>query len=851
MTARSRPPFDFTRLTSTPITVRTSLSEGTVNETPEPPAVTDSELEIVDAPVLEMPVVEMAAAEPQAPPPMTTPRPAAEPPPPPAVRTETLAAIGADKGPAFWPILVAAIIFSAVWPAAPLAFAYGYMHNVAPLHETPVAWLVFGFLTVGPLILVWIAAYALHQSRKLAAEVRRSRDLAVRMMGPAALAAAEAGSALEAIQSRIDAAALTARDARETMLALNQAMAEETEKLSDRAASATRSARELSGELGRERESLEVMSQTLDASSAAVEEAITRQARMVAEASDLAETQLREAEAALTARAADLAAAAGEAGDAARIAAEDLARQVGRLETAGVGVGDQMRLVEEGLTEQRAALVTAAHAIRADQEDFAAQAETRAAQLAEYMTAATNSAADLSEKSTRSAELLRELIGDAAARLSEITAAAQAEREAIARQTAESLGKVADVASQERTALEAEMKASIDALAASAEEARKAAEGHAQAAQGRVDQLSEAAFAAHQKADAIFEARLNDARELIEQSAQMVEQAGSRAAQRLEESVAAVSATLSGLEKMLADVESRTDELPAAAAGRVEAVKAAVERGVDELMDAARRTAEETQAIDTAFQERVRRNYDMLSEAARLMGAVAGGAASAAPALKTAEPRAAAPSLSEPAPGHRGMEALVSPVREPTSRQRLRLTPTATDEEFRSVFDAAGGREPPPPAPAAEGGRQAGGPATIGDAWSWKDLLQTIDDTPEDAEGLGRRLVEDIEAMGIDPVALLPKPKIDEIAAAVQTRDTRGAREVVKRLAPAAIRRLVRRLFSDAALRGQAERYLRRFNGMLDEAAERDRGGLLVAALLSSDGGRAYLLLDAAAGDLA
>ncbi|MDQ0462328.1 hypothetical protein QO010_000076 [Caulobacter ginsengisoli] len=846
MTARSRPPFDFTRLTPPPIVARPGLSEGNA-DAPEPPAVTDTDLEIVEAPVLEMPTVEMAA-DTQSPPPAMTQRPAAEPPSTPAVITQPPTALASDKGPAFWPILIAALIFSAVWPVAPLAFAYGYIHNVAPLTETPVAWMVFGLLVVGPLLLVWISAYTLHQSRKLAAEVRRSRDVATRMLGPAALAAAEAGSAVEAIQGRINAAAASAKDARDTMLALNQSMAEETEKLSETAASAARSARQLSGELARERESLEIMGQTLDASSAAVEDAITRQARMVAEASDLAETQLREAEAALTARAADLAAAAGEASDAARVAAEDLSRQIGRLETAGIGVGDQMRLVEEGLTEQRASLVTAAHAIRADQEDFAAQAETRAAQLAEYMTAATNSATDLSEKSTRSAEMLRQLIGDAATRLGEITAAAQAERESIARQTAESLGKVADIASQERSALEAEMKASIDALAGSAEAARSAAEGHAQAAQGRVDQLNEAAFAAHQKADAIFEARLNDARELIEQSAQMVEQAGSRAAQRLEESVAAVSATLSGLEKMLTEVESRTDSLPAQAQGRVEAIKDSVERGIDELMDAARRTAEETQAIDSAFQERVRRNYDMLSEAARLMGAVAGGASSAAPAIRREAPE---PRVSEHrGPEHRGMEALVSPVREPTTRQRLRLTPTATDEEFRSVFDAAGGREPAAP-PAARDAAPAAGPATIGDAWSWKDLLQTIDDTPDDAEGLAERLVAEIEAMGIDPIALLPKPKIDEIAAAVQTRDGRGAREVVKRLAPAAIRRLVRRLFSDAALRGQAERYLRRFTGMLDEAAERDRGGLLVAALLSSDGGRAYLLLDAAAGDLA
>ena len=39
--------------------------------------------------------------------------------------------------------------------------------------------------------------------------------------------------------------------------------------------------------------------------------------------------------------------------------------------------------------------------------------------------------------------------------------------------------------------------------------------------------------------------------------------------------------------------------------------------------------------------------------------------------------------------------------------------------------------------------------------------------------------------------------------------------------------------------------------GMIEEAGSQDREGFLVAALLSSDAGRAYLLLDAATGDLA
>ena len=101
--------------------------------------------------------------------------------------------------------------------------------------------------------------------------------------------------------------------------------------------------------------------------------------------------------------------------------------------------------------------------------------------------------------------------------------------------------------------------------------------------------------------------------------------------------------------------------------------------------------------------------------------------------------------------------------------------------------------------------------------------------------------------MGVDPAALLPSGKVDEIAAAVQTGDTEGARQVVRTVAGTATDRLARRLFADAALRGQTDRYRRRFSGMLKDAAERDQQGFMVGSLLASDEGRTYLLLDAAA----
>jgi hypothetical protein len=827
MKAKKRPTLDFTRIAPEGIVPR---FEPAPDQRPDAPMMAEADLDIIEAPMVEMapeqpPEPARAAVAP--PQPESFLRPTAEPPMPPAVLART-PTVKESSGTWVW---VIACVASALWAGAPIAFAVGsrQVQGVVPLQSDPLAIAVFAGLAMGPLALIWLIAVVVRQSQRLSGEIRRTHDLATTMVGPAALASAESGAAVQAIRLEIDAASASASEARETMLALRQALAEETQRLAEAAASAERTSRDLAATLGRQRDSLSALSGELDARSANVADSISMQARMVAEASDLAETQLREAEAALAARAADLAAAAGEASDAARVAGEDLARQVARLETAGVGVGDQMRVVEQGLSQQRAALVTVSHAIRADQEDFAAHAETRAAQLSEFMAQATMSATELGDVAGKSGEALRNLIGEAASQMTALLETAAAEREALAGESQGALSLLSDAAAGERARLERDLREAVDRLTRAANEARLAAEGHAGAAQGRVDQLNEAAFAAAQKADAIFQTRLDEARDLIESSAQMVEQAGAQTAARLEEGAASAKTTLAELQALLADLETRTRHLPEQARAQAEEVKTAVDRGMDDLMESARRTATETQAIDNAFQERVRRNYDMLTDAVKLMGVVAGAAGQATPPP--------APATPPPAPlRSREIMGDTPSAREAGLRPRLRLTPTATDEEFRSVFETASARVPVQPEPE--------GPL------SWKDLLSGIDGDESDAEGLAERLLAEIEGMGIDPGALLPRGRIDEIAAAIQTRDHDGAREVVRRLAPAAIRRLVRRLFSDAALRGQAERYIRRFTGMLDEAAERDRGGMLVASLLSSDAGRAWLLLDAAHGDL-
>jgi len=307
---------------------------------------------------------------------------------------------------------------------------------------------------------------------------------------------------------------------------------------------------------------------------------------------------------------------------------------------------------------------------------------------------------------------------------------------------------------------------------------------------------------------------------------------------------------LAQLERLLGDIDARVAGLPGAAQAQVDAVRQSVERNIGELTASARRAAEETQAIDAAFQDRVRRNYEMLSEAVRLMGVVAG--ASGGGTRSTVRPAELSTAATPPAgevqpraPRHEEPPLADSP------RPRLRLTPTASDEEFKAVFDSAGGREAREPAAPAQAA--AGAP----DGWTWKDLLSSMDKGPaagpddigpDDDQSLADTLLAEIGTLGIDARALLPRMRIDQIAAAIRAGEPRAGRDLVRRLAPAAVRRLARRMLSDSAVRGQADRYVRRYQAMIAETAADDKS-FVTSALLGSDQGRAYLLFDAAFSD--
>jgi hypothetical protein len=828
----------------------------------------------------------------------------------PSAETATLAV----RAPSALPYYVVALFVSMLVLLAPVVFAWSYQRDVTPFRNDVFALGVIALLALGPAALVWLTAFVLHQTARLTAETRRTEALTHQLAAPTTVAARSAESAISDVRREIEQATAAATAARTELLSLREVLAAESQRLIEATEGSNRTAATLTRELGAEREKMNMLAASLDAQAADVADAITRHARMVAEASDLAETQLREAEAALTARAADLASAAGEASDVSRVAAEDLSRQVARLEVAGQGVGDQARLLEEGLTGQRAALVTVAHGLRADQEAFAAEAETQLARLNEMVAHAREGAGELVDHAGRGADTLSQLLTRTGTQLADIVEAATHERDLLSASAAQSLGAISEIAARERQGLQDQAQDSVDemlkvaeqarhrieahlaavarerdlisaaatqslssvteiagreqdelerraketvaSLIASIDDARRAIEAQAEAAREKVDHLAEAAFASGQQAESLFESRLSEARGLIQQSAGLVDEAGAATVARLGEGVESARSTLAQLEGLLTDVDARMARLPADALARAETVRASIERGMEDLMASARRAEEETQTIDAAFQERVRRNYDMLSEAVRLMGVVAGSAggtslraASAPPTVQQTlaqEPaRASPPPIAPPVERRYARPEPAAAAPEPRAsddaglRPRLRLTPTASDEEFKTVFEAAGGREAArrEPPPAREAGEAAGG-----DSWTWRELLSSMDDEPPlDEANLADLVLGEMEGMGIDAGALLPRTRVEEIAGATHAGEVDAARRAVHRLAPAAIRRLSRRMMADRTFRSQSDHFVRRYRGLLDGA---DR--VVISALLGSDQGRAYLLFDAA-----
>ncbi len=852
---------------------------------------------------------------------------------------------------------VIACVAAALWVGCFIAFIMGFQGRVAPLTYAPFASVILAVLTVLPAGAMILAAYAVRQAARLAAETREAHRLADGLALPATLAVAKTGELMTAVREEVERASAGAASAQDRLAALQEALAAQSQRLGD-IASASEHAAHLVGEtLERERERTAALAQLLHERAAEIGHAVEGQTRLVAEASDLASSQLQEAEATLAARAAGVTNAAAAAGLAAQEAGERLTAQTKVLDAAGAALLERMESFGGRLAEHYGAMTSLLDQSSQADDDAAVRLETRRAQLIEVIAQARVGEAELGDASTHGAALLQGLIATASDQVRELAAAVQAEQEALSQRALEARGDAQADLDRAIATLGETAEAALQRILAQAEDIRRAADAHVEAAKGQVEQLGEVAYEAGQRSNQAFDARVNEARRLIEQAGTVVEEAGQRSAARMEAGLRETDQAVERLTAALADMDARMASLPEQTRARVEAMRAATDRGVVELSEAMRRLSEEAQSIDAAFQERVRRNSQALQDtprkAADAPGAVTPFAPPSPPAPARGAPTTAAatkPAVEEQAPsdpaeinddfiapevlfqrdayprpqpttranagakdrkpafagrspppqvfgrantrGENDAAGSVDPSQAQSARQpdehqaddvsgvpaveagaggdnaifsgaaaesdrlrpRLRLTPTEADRMLKTVFDPLqGGERNGKPAPAGDGAGADRPPAGRAweqdlDEWTWKDLLSSIEEAPSGEDRLAEQMIGEIAALGVDAAALLPRPRVEEIAASVRAGDPLAARESVRRLAPAAVRRLSRRVLVDKALREQADRYVRHYEGLLRGTAGDDDDG--ASTLLSSDPGRAYLLLDAAVGDL-
>jgi hypothetical protein len=379
----------------------------------------------------------------------------------------------------------------------------------------------------------------------------------------------------------------------------------------------------------------------------------------------------------------------------------------------------------------------------------------------------------------------------------------------------------------------ASLQASGDAIRKAAEEARERANQQVAENQQRLDLARKAALEVGEEADEFLAVRMKDAQALIDQSAGILDQTGGRIQERFSALAAACSDQARSVEDVLDALDKRLDTLPLEAEARAQAIETALNETLTRLNAAGRKAADETAALDEAFQMRLRDSYAALAEVVQRLGGLSsvmgpiglGGTASAP---------VAAPLPVPPPPAPR---AMTPPTQTPTD------TPISPPNTYRSASSLNAGSAPmrgrlaissPIPLeddPFAELQTDRSGVPTSGGSgsWSWKQVLSTLDSKGGSAEAqMVAALVNDLGLeISLNEMAL---DRLNSLAS--RSRDQ--ARRAVRDMIPTSVIAMRQRLASDTDLRSAVARFIE---------ARRDAA---TAGRLSAQEARLYFTADAA-----
>ena len=500
-----------------------------------------------------------------------------------------------------------------IWAAGTVAYltAYAGVDLTNPLGtHTPAQLAGLAIFALGPALLFIMAALIIRELRQTVDRTRGVEAALVRLAAPAESAEAEVRSLSGAISGEIDRINSSLESALARLAAMEEVIRHHADTLEQSAGNARDRAEHLLQSLRHERERLQDVSDSMDDKAALIAAAISDQSRMIASAAELAGETANDAEQKLRMSVEALTGAGNLISDSAQTAAGKMDTRSAELREMSTQLDDRTTELEAAYHRHKDRLGEAGEGLRKEQEKIAAALDFHRAELDVMAKTAREGADALNDAAKLGAGTFSDTVDAALAR---------------ARKMADQVQSEADKAGEShRVALES-LQAAAENAGKASEAATLALDEQTRMVSSRIEEVNEKAFEAARKADESFEARLKDAEKLTSRAALAADEAAESVKKRLSSVLETTRSESRLIEREIEALTDKLAELPASAQLRAQEASDALRRGLEGLNSAAMAAAEEAQEFDSAFQSRIRQNYELLSDFMLKMGSVAGG----------------------------------------------------------------------------------------------------------------------------------------------------------------------------------------------------------------------------------
>ncbi len=471
------------------------------------------------------------------------------------------------------------------------------------------------------------------------------------------------------------------------------------------------------------------------------------------------------------------------------------------------------------------------------------------------------------------------------------------------KQRAQALRENARTTTIEMTAAQDAVDARIALLGETLRQAAQTAQANAQIAERGAASLFSAAEALDGRLEAYLQrgerqrGALNEAVSALKAETQSLEASLGRNLDALGGIGVALSEQTRRADQVASDIARRGEAASGFLGARADAIASAFALQVEKLEASASAAETRLKAAGAAAEqaaERVRTTFELASQGAAQASEQTGDAAASAMTamsaalealnVRTEEARAAAArAVAELKAEAEALPALLAEKLKSIRAEELAAVgapPPVDALPSPDKVDGAHGEQPVEPSPADGASRpewfgfarrlagkirrEPEGPQ--GADWRLATALANVDDRdipraatraaappkqPVDLHTEALHVVEKLQALAID----LDRALGDDPAPDMWRRYINGERSIFTRRLVASIgregaERISQRYAADAEFRHHADRYMQEFEGLLDDAAARDRDQILVETFLTSQTGRLYLLVAAATGRL-